>query len=171
VAAPCAPRHCCAGRCVSSSSGRPFNGIVRHQLANVESATFLNLDLELRSRENLALLGAYLSERAHILYNAETPEGYLLTAEPLNGGMGQTPEMCTEELLRTLEALPKDLSALVRGSHTRVFDYGFDSGVSSPPLTVGIPPHHLSRMAQWDIALRVTVYPYRPELAEEGAGN
>ena len=28
-ATPCAPSHCCAGRCAMGSSGRPFNGIVR----------------------------------------------------------------------------------------------------------------------------------------------
>ena len=137
-------------------------------MANGEPAVFLNLDLELRSRENLAPLGGYLSERAHVLYNGETPEGYLLTAEPLHGGMGQTPEMCTDELLATLDALPTELSALVRGCHARVFDYGFGSGLKAPPLAVGIPPHQLVRMAQWDIALRVTVYPYRPEPLGEG---
>lgn len=128
--------------------------------------TFLNLDLELRSKQNLAQLAAYLDERAHVLYNGETPKGYLLTAEPLNGGMGEAPEGCTAELLGTLDALPSDLSALVRGCESRVFDYGIDSGTAAPPLMVEIPLHQLSRMAQWGIAMRVTVYQYRSESVE-----
>ena len=130
-------------------------------------ATFLNLDLELRSRQSLAQLASYLADRAHVLYNGETPEGYLVTAEPLNGGMGQSAEICTAEILATLDALPKNLSALVRACESRVFDYGIESGLNTPPLTVDIPSHQLSRMTQWDIAMRVTVYPYRPDSMEE----
>jgi hypothetical protein len=133
----------------------------------VEPAAFLNLDLELWSRESLASLGSYLSERAHVLYNGETPDGYLLTAEPLHGGMGETPETCTAELLLTLDSLPEDFRAMIRRCDSRVFDYGFDSGLATPPLAVAVPSHQISRMAQWDIAIRVTVYPYRPDTTGE----
>lgn len=132
----------------------------------MESATFLNLDLELRSKQDLAPLAAYLNKHACLLHSGEFNGTYQLTAEPNVGGHSSgSAQPCTEEFLTTIASLSSDLRALFDGSHLRVFDYGFDGGLEAPPCTVDLPAAQLARMAELGIGIRVTVYPYREESA------
>ncbi len=66
-------------------------------------------------------------------------------------------------MLDVLSKLPDNLRTLFQGCHTRIFDYGFDGGLQSPPLSIDIEATELSRIAALGISLRVTVYPYRPD--------
>jgi hypothetical protein len=130
----------------------------------VAPAAFLNLDLELRSSEDLTPLATHLEKCAFLLFNGAVGDVFQLTAEPLIGGdLNQNPQACTEEFLQTIGALPDGLMALFRGCSERVFDYGFESGMQPPPCMVNLPATQLSNMAQFGIALRVTVYPYDAE--------
>ena len=129
-----------------------------------EPAQFLNLDLEIRSKGDLAPLAAYLKQRINLLHVGEGDGEFQLTAEPPSGGLiGQTAEKCTEELLSVLGALPKAQRGLFEDCHVRVFDYGFDGGLESPSLSVDLPAAQLRRICELGVSLRITVYPYRAE--------
>jgi hypothetical protein len=130
----------------------------------MEPAAFLNLDFELRSNVDLAPLASYLERTTNVLFSGEAEGTFQLTAEPMSGGHpGQTPAKCTEEMLSVLGALPVEHRELFNKCHTRAFDYGFDGGVEAPPLSVDLGSSQLSRMADLNISLRVTVYPHRAE--------
>ena len=60
-----------------------------------------------------------------------------------------------------------NLAAIFRGCDSRVFDYGFDGGLEEPPLVVTLPVELLLRIAGWGIDFRVSVYPFREDLAIE----
>lgn len=133
----------------------------------MEPAAFLNLDLALEGPESLDPLAEYFSDCAFVLYNGETPDGFLLAAEPLlDGELSQELQACTNHFLGVLDQMPEDLVALFRRCRLRVFDYGFDGGSEAPPLTVALTPEQLARMASWDVEMRVTLYPYREDLRE-----
>ena len=129
-----------------------------------EPAQFLNLDLEIRSKVDLAPFAAYLEQRVNLLHVGEADGEFQLTAEPPSGGLaGQTPEKCTEELLSVLSTLPKAHRGVFEACHVRAFDYGFDGGLESPSLSVDLPAAQLRRMSELGVSLRVTVYPHRAE--------
>lgn len=137
----------------------------------MEPASFLNLDLELRSRYELAPLARYLEDHASLLYAGKFGEDYQITAEPLIGGhSNQSAEACTGELLTTIVSLPKDLRDLFEGAHVRLFDYGFNGGLDERPCAVDIPATQLLGMAELGIGLRVSVYPHKGDsTAREGS--
>src|SRR6266567_5979644 len=113
----------------------------------MEPASFLNLDLELRSRIDLAPLATYLEDRAAVLHVGAANGEFRLTAEPSIGGHPTiTPEMCTKDFLDLLESLPQDMGNLFRECHARIFDYGFDGGLMSSTLSVDLPSVQLARM-------------------------
>jgi len=134
----------------------------------MEPAAFLNLDLELSAKRDLAPLAKYLGDHASLLHCSKYGDEYRLTAEPLCGGhSNHSARACTEELLDTLAAMPSELRDLFDKSHVRLFDYGFDGGLEAKALSVDVPSTLLLRIAQLGIGLRMTVYPHRAELPDE----
>jgi hypothetical protein len=135
----------------------------------VKPASFLNLDLELRSAEDLAPLASYFEQHAIVLYSGKTDRGFQLTVEPLIGGHTNIgPDACTEELLSTISDLPEQLAILFHTCHTRVFDFGFDSSVEWEPRSVDLTSAQLADVARAGISIRITVYPYRADSDEQG---
>ena len=128
-----------------------------------EAASFLNLDLELNASTSLSRLAKHLEDSAFILYNGPVNGSYRLCAEPLiRGNLSKSVSACTAHFLDILEALPKDLAALFKHCKSRLFDYGFDGGLESKPLSVNLSTAHLARIADLGVKVRITVYPYRP---------
>ena len=162
MAAPCARSQLVREPVRRSGRGRPFNGIVRHQMAKSEPASFLNLDLEIESTTSLSRLGDHLKKSSYVLSVGRTRNGHRLTAEPvIRGRLSANAKACTKHFLDLLENLPEDLAKLFRRAKVRVFDYGFDGGLESNPIAIDISQEHLARIAQLGIEVRVTVYPYR----------
>ena len=134
----------------------------------MEVASFLNLDLDLRSKTDLAPLAKHLDRFASLLHSGNHSGEFRITAESLIGGHPSIdPAACTRELLETLTALPVALRTLFDSCHLRIFDYGFDGGLEASPYSVDLPASQLLQMAQMGIDLRVTVYPHRTDPAIE----
>ena len=150
-----------------SATPARLNHGVRPPAVAAEPAAFLNLDLELRCREDLAPLASYLEERAMVLYSGESEGEFRLTVEPLIGGHSNIgPDLCTSEMLATLATLPEHLLGLFRACHLRVFDYGFDGGIDEKPCSVDLSASQLAEVVRAGIGIRITVYPYRTSEGE-----
>jgi hypothetical protein len=79
-------------------------------MSSVQSAAFLNLDLELESKSDLSPLAEFFALKNTVLYYGPISRGYRLTVEPiirraLNGDINQ----CTKHLLNLLAKLPPEL--------------------------------------------------------------
>jgi len=153
-----------------ASGGRltaPLKRKVGHPAVATEPAAFLNLDLELRCREDLTPLASYLENRTMVLYSGESGGEFRLTVEPLIGGHSNIgPDLCTGEMLATLATLPEHLLRLFQACHVRMFDYGFDGGIDEKPCSVDLPASQLAEVVRAGIAIRITVYPYRTSEGE-----
>jgi|CXWL01.1.fsa_nt_gi hypothetical protein len=130
----------------------------------IEPVTFLNLDLELDSKSDLSPLAEFIGSKNYVLFNGKVPRGYHLCVEPLirktlNGDIRK----CTDHFLKLLEKMPPELFAVWRSCKTRTFDYGFDGGAESPPLTVSLSSAQLLRIAQLGLEIRLTIYSHRSE--------
>jgi len=127
-----------------------------------EAASFINLDLEVNSGVSLSRLAEHLEGSVFILHNGGVKGMYRLCAEPLVGGrLSKSIRACTAHFLDLLEALPSDLAATFKCTKSRVFDYGFEGGFESKPLSVHISQAHLTRIARLGLQVRITVYPHR----------
>lgn len=81
----------------------------------------LNLNLELRSNEALTLLASHFESCAIVLFNAV----FQLTVELLIGGLNESPQVCTDELVQTISNLPDPPMKLFRGCNKRIFHFHF----------------------------------------------
>ncbi|RQP21503.1 hypothetical protein [Piscinibacter terrae] len=126
------------------------------------SASFLNLDLELDAASDLAPLAQHLKGRVFILFCGPTDSGFRLALEALTKGrLNSDPKACTDHLLDILETLPSALMQAWQSCTSRVFDYGFDGGLESPPIHMTLPSSTLARAARLGLDFRITVYPFR----------
>jgi hypothetical protein len=133
---------------------------------NMESARFLNLDVDLYSTSNLSPLGDYLENIASVLFSNEIDEGFKITVEPMCGGLGESPKVCTDEMIKIFSELPDHLKELFATCHKRVFDYGFESGIKAPVLLEELSASHLATLASMGFSLMITIYPYSAETSE-----
>jgi hypothetical protein len=128
-----------------------------------EAASFLNLDLELNAAASLSRLAKHLESSSYVLYNGVVKGSYRLCAEPaIDGNLSKSLRACTSHFLDVLETLPNDLAAIFKRCKSRVFDYGFDGGLESKPLSVNISASQLARIVRLGVQVRITVYPHRP---------
>ena len=124
-------------------------------------SSFINVDLELLSSEDLAPLRAHFGDGVLELQCGETDDGFFLAVEPL---VGRTlvPDalQCTDILLGLVDALPSDLRKIWDRCRSRRFDYGFEGGIEGRPLSVVLDTERLGRLAARGIEVAITLYPY-----------
>ena len=129
-----------------------------------QTPVFLNLDVALSGSFDLSPLVAHWQTEILVLRQDEYEGKHHLSFETMASHFAQDPVRPTATeyttyFLAQLAALPEPLRALWQACDSRVFDYGFASGHSAPALSVDVGPSCLAHMAQWGIAMRITVYP------------
>jgi hypothetical protein len=119
---------------------------------------FLNCDLELDSRQDLAALGTHLGDRVLVLFSGLVQkEWYRLALEPLGDDLDA--DGCIQQLAALVAGLPPDLRRLWRSCHSRVFDLGFEGGTHALPYVTDLRPTTLRALAEVEAKLRITFYP------------
>lgn len=142
-------------------------------MASSAAASFINLDLELKSDEDLAPLARHCGRRVFVLHCGAVEQGmgpsaFRLAVEPVIGNqLSGDPIHCTDHFLELLEAMPLALRVVWNHCASRVFDYGFEGGSDEGRLEVLLDNARLRRIAALGIAVRITLYPYRPPSAAE----
>lgn len=119
---------------------------------------FLNVDLEVESREPLDPLVKALGDDVLVMYNGAC-RGHFLAAFELATGDGGGVEETMDRFCSLLEHLGKRGRAAWRGAMIRTFDIGFESGTEPSHFRAIIHPATMKRIAKLDAALIVTIYP------------
>jgi hypothetical protein len=131
-------------------------------MSSVESAKFLNLDLELESKSDLSPLAEFFALKNAVLFNGPIPGGYRLMVEPIiRGALNRNISQCTNHFLNLLAKLPTELVPVWESCRSRLFDYGFDGGAESAPLAAVLTSTQLLKSAKLGLGFRVTIYPHR----------
>ena len=120
---------------------------------------FLNVDLEVQSREDLSLLAAELESRACLLHFQQEPGANFLVVEREDEPSGPGLEATVVDLCTLVETLSPPARALWDRADLRVLDAGFDAVSGSPLAFFSMPPSLLRRVAAIGARLAVTVYP------------
>lgn len=125
---------------------------------------YLNLDVELESEYEISLLLDHLGEEVFILSNEQVDSIFYTSFEPKYFET-DTPELHAQHILGLLENLPETLRKMWAGCRTKIFDFGFDCGVSPRPFFTDLSPETLQGIAEIGATVRITLYPteYAPD--------
>ena len=126
-------------------------------------AQFRNLDVVLRSSSNLSALVEHLDERVLVVSDQEYEGQFILVLELAE--QVQEAQLCTQQFLTIIDALPDAAMDVWRACTSRTFSYGFDGGADHPALDTTISADLLRRIARIDADIGITVYPFRQSQA------
>ncbi len=125
---------------------------------------FLNVDLEIESKTDLASLAAALEPDAFALYCGPVPDGHLLNLE-LNteSGIKEGPDERIHEFCGLIEALSPEGRQGWQSAFRRTFDVGFDATAEHMAARFSLRTDTLERIARLGATLTITVYKADPE--------
>jgi hypothetical protein len=125
---------------------------------------FANVDLEIVSGGHLQMLIDVFGERVMNLYHGlHEGEGQLATFELEIETAEETAEARILGFCELIESLPAAARAEWDRTSRRTLDIGVQGGLEYPPYATAIGPLTLAWMARLDVALAITVYPYRED--------
>jgi hypothetical protein len=141
-------------------SGEP-RSVADSRPPRMEDASFLNIDLDVRSRRSLAPLAAAWSWANRPLAADGVPDPHWLILNPRR--FAEDAETATKRLLRHVADLRGEARKCWRAAHRRVFDIGVQAGgpghaFEEVRLTAGT----LKRIGAAGAQIQVTVYPAEP---------
>jgi len=120
------------------------------------SPHFLNVDLEVTSKQRLDELVRHFERRGIVLRNA-FDDGLHSASFELDGCF-QEPEGLALALLDEVEALEETAQQQFRTAERRVLSIGFTSGLRNPHVEHRLSAETLHRAAAWDCHLSIVVY-------------
>ncbi len=125
---------------------------------------FLNVDLEIESKTDLASLAAALEPDAFALYCGPVADGYLLNLE-LNSASADTdgPDERIHKLCQLIEALSPAGRQGWQYACRRTFDVGFDATTEHMAARFSLRTDSLERIAGLGATLTVSVYNADPK--------
>ena len=131
------------------------------------SIRFLNVDLEVQSHKDLGPIAADFGEDVLTLYcgDAHTHKLALFETAVSYGD----PDTTISHFCTMIEGMSADVRSLWTDSFSKVFDIGYESGLSSQKYSSELRPDIVARVAAIGASIRVTIYPPMPEKKDEDA--
>ena len=122
---------------------------------------YINTDLELRSRSDISILTAELSQKLFMLYTGREGRNYLATFElaSLVNKPSNTADTIANRLCGIIESLSPKYLRLWNKCISRNLDMGFHSGEGNRLGTATLRADTIKRIAKLNIAVAVSVYP------------
>jgi hypothetical protein len=118
---------------------------------------FLNVDLEVRGREDLQWLVEELGEAVIHLHCGEVKDHFLavLEARPPHGDANSL----INYFCNFIDNLPAERRATWDGLFSKVFDIGYEAGIGSKSYESDLRPETIAAVARIGASLRITIYP------------
>ena len=153
---------------------------------------YINVDLEVWSREDLAPFFKAAESRSFILYTGKVRRKFLVRIEMNSRTRSSgSPERTIWSLLKMVKALPREARQLWKRAESRVFSVGYESGEfitllyerppgsglwfsrkSGPvPCETSFSPKLLSAVAKVGGTISTTIYPPRREVPSRSKRN
>jgi hypothetical protein len=146
---------------------------------------FINVDLEVWSREDLATFAAAVEPRSVVLHVGKVRRKFLATIEA-KSVRALTAEQTIRALLKVVESLPPGAGRLWRQAQSRVFNVGYEGGEfvsllyerpvgsgrwyprgpgkTAGPCETSLSPELLRAVANVGGTIATTIYPPRREV-------
>jgi hypothetical protein len=135
---------------------------------DADETEFLNVDLEVFSRETLAPFAGALGRSWHILHVGHWGRRHAACLELTASGYGQGADAIILRMTRLLNKMPRSAKVLWNRAQARQFNIGVEAAVRSRTFELHLRPDTLQAVARLGGKLVVTVYaPERRPAAEE----
>ncbi len=122
----------------------------------METANFINVDLELSSDNDLSLIASELKGRVFILDEGFTGSEFSLRFEC---SLNETqPEPVLKEFIKLIRTLSDEAMALLGSTTQKIVDIGFDSG-NQYQFTTRISNAVLNELSSLGFEIVITIYP------------
>ena len=116
---------------------------------------FLNIDLEIESKENFGLLVKEF-EKHWVSFHFSENEG-------MYSASFETAELSTKEIMNeyfnVIDSLSGDMLELLNNCLTRKFDIGFNSGITPRSFSYSIDNEILNKITSIGCTINITIYP------------
>jgi len=126
---------------------------------------FLNVDLELESKESLDVIAQEFGDMVHVLHNGPLQDIPYLLALEIYAGDDHDPESIIEAFCDLIEKLSAKGKKAWRKCLARRFDIGIESGTGIAKrfgaLCLSLSPETLKRVSALSAEAVITVYPPR----------
>lgn len=121
--------------------------------------TFITLDVDVVSEEDLTPLASYFEEPAFVLENQYVNGLFYLRLEPCWFSTEEkTPENCAKFFVEEIAKVPKDLKDLWNRAKSKTFDFGFESGNALPYYQGEISHEVLAKVVAVGANFIITIY-------------
>lgn len=124
-----------------------------------KSPSFITLDVEVTSEENLDVMADYFEKSAIVIANLKVDGLFFLRAEPRYDSEDElTPENCAQFMVSLVSDLPDELEGLWKRAKSKTFDFGFESGIEGPYYQSIISAETLTNVAKTGANFAITIY-------------
>ncbi len=118
---------------------------------------FLNVDLELESKNDITILVADLAKKAEILHFDK--DDYRQSVRIAAKEAFKSPEKAIIHLCEIVESSSREALKQWLGCNRRTFDIGFESGKKPKCFNQAINSDTLLRLSAIDAGIEITIYP------------
>jgi|GEM_PF-3685835 len=126
-------------------------------MIDIAPPSFLNLDVDVISEDDLTPIEEAIGEHGFVLGNQRVDGLCYLSFEP--GYIEEpTPELCAIELVRLINSFNNQAKELWFNSKSRTFNFGFESGVSEPYYSSVLSVETLKGISLLEASIKITVY-------------
>ena len=130
----------------------------------MENIRYLNVDMLLRSRDDLTPIVNEFGEDVIVLTNDKHGEFHYAYFEIAGSHAGPNEDI--EFFCSLIESLEEEAQRLWENSFYRIFDIGYESGTSNNSYSSDLRESVVKRVAAVNASIRVTIYPYAPVSVE-----
>ena len=126
----------------------------------MEDIRYLNVDLLIKSRDDLTPIVKAFGEDVIVLSNDKAGEFHYAYFEIAGSHAGPNEDI--EYFCSLIEGLEDENKKLWDNSFYRIFDIGYESGTSNNSYSSDLRESVVKSMAKFNASIRVTIYPYAP---------
>jgi len=123
-----------------------------------DETEFLNVDLEVFSRESLAVFAKGLGPSVHVLHEGRWGRKYAACLETWSSGSGQSPDILIRRMVRLLEKMPRASKMLWNRAQVRQFNIGIRSGFRPRSFELPLKAATVKAIGRLGAQLLITVY-------------
>lgn len=126
----------------------------------MEDIRYLNVDMLLKSREDLTPIVDEFGEDVIVLTNDKHGDFHYAYFEIAVSHAGPNEDI--EYFCSLIESLEGEAQRLWNNSFYRIFDIGYESGTSNNSFSSDLRESAVKRVAAVNASIRITIYPYAP---------
>lgn len=122
---------------------------------------FLNVDLELKSQQDISLIINELGDNVLILHQENKQDYYSVRLELAQDA--KNPDITINCFCDLIKNLSEDTRKVWNNCEVKVFDIGYESGIKPNYFISKIQPDTIQRVANLGASINITIYPIYDE--------